>query len=110
MGQNLKVRETTVSFKRKQRHPLAKLRDKLYKETEDSVDVLIEVRDNKKNDDKTRKEAAKDILNYLIEATKIVEIDQMQRIIGQKRFPSDSRDLEVDDSPQLDFDTVQEVD
>ena len=107
MGNQLKVRE--VSFHRRQRHGLAKMKDKLAKEIEDSIEVLVELQKSK--DEKIRGQAAKDILNFYQDAVKIIELDIMQRIIAGKRFGGNGGNLEVDDnSPLLDFDTVVEPD
>lgn len=111
MGKNLKVREVALTFQRKQTHGLTRLRNKLIKELEDSLDVLVTIRDDKTMDMKARREASKDIIRFGIEVEELINADQMTRLLAEARLGSGTKQLETEDNtPYLDFSTVREPD
>ena len=106
MGANLKVRE--VGFQRKQTHPLSKVLKSLTAESQDAVDILVGLMNNKDTDDKTRLAAASKLLDLQRQVAADINQDELQRLIANVKFGGPKQlELEVDDdTPQIDFTTV----
>jgi DNA-binding MarR family transcriptional regulator len=109
LGANLKI-ASEQGFVRRQNHPLAKLVKSLTAESQDAIDELVRLMKNS-DSEKIRKECAIAVLEALESASKTVENDAMMRLMANAKFggPKPLGYDEDDDSPEVDFSVVQQV-
>lgn len=109
MGANLKYREEPLTFRRKQTHDLNKFLRSLTKESENVVETLVELL--KHTDPKIRLTAASKLGDFLTTVAEIVDKDNLQRLLLESKNPERGRNLalEDDDTPQINFDQIQDI-
>lgn len=105
LGAQLAVKE--VGFHRRQNHPLKKLLASLTKESEDAIEVILKIMNDKEVDDKTRLAAASKLLDLQRQVAQDINQDELQRLIANVKFGG-PKQLEVDDddTPDVDFTQV----
>lgn len=110
MGANLRVREEKISFRRKQSHDLKKLDKLLEKEMVDALEKLVHTMNNSK-DERLVAQVAKQILDMRKEVAVLINTDEIQRLLLESKNPDRAAQLTVDDddTPSVDFTTIQEV-
>lgn len=107
IGAQLKTRE--IGFKRRQNHPLNKVLKSLTAESENAVEILVKLMTSPDTDDKTKLAAASKLLDLQRQVAADINQDELQRLIANVKFGG-PKELEVDDdTPQIDFSVVQEV-
>lgn len=107
MGVQLKLKEDTISFRRKQSHELKSLLRSLNKETENAVEIIVSLMQSP--DEKMRLAAATKLLDMHKEVSVIINTDDIQRMLLESKNPDRNRTLIEDDTPMVDFETVQDV-
>lgn len=109
MGAQLKTyKEEALSFRRRQKHALAKTIKLIDKETEVIVETLVELL--KSEDEKVRLQAAAKLMDYQIAIAEHINRDEIQRVLLELKNPTGSRGLvEDDNSPSIDFSTIQNI-
>lgn len=107
MGVQLK--EQPISFVRRQNHELSKLLRNLTKESEAAVQVLVALLESK--DEKTRMNAASKLLDMQKDISEAINKDEITRLLAELKLNGGGvRNLiPEDDTPLVDFTTVQEV-
>jgi hypothetical protein len=107
MGVHLK--EKPLSFRRKNKHPLTKLLNDLTKETPRLVERLSELMESE--NEKIALGACEKMGNLITEISKEIERDDTTRTLGDFKYNANgARELEEDDdTPQIDFNTLQDV-
>lgn len=107
MGAQLKV-ASEVGFARRQNHPLSKLLKSLTAESQDAVDTLVALM--KSTDQKIKLAAATKLLEFQESVAKSIENDSLMRIMANAKYGGPKQlDYEDDDSPDVDFSVVQQV-
>lgn len=108
MGANLKLKEEKISFLRKQSHTLKPLQKSLAKEVEDAVRELVKLMES--DDPRMKFQASKAILDYYKDISAAINTDDIQRMLLESKNPDRvTRLVEDDDTPQINFDDIQDV-
>lgn len=108
MGVHLK--ETPLTFRRKNKHPLEKLVKLTGKEMEDMVENLVKL--SKSEDQKIALGATKEIIDLHVTSVDKVEKDDITRTLAEMKMNPDAKQLEMvdeDDTPTICFDEIQEA-
>lgn len=108
MGANLKYKDEPISFRRRQTHDLTKLLRSLNKESDDVVEILVEL--TKSQDEKIKLAAASKLVDLQVEVAELINKDGLQRLLLESKNTNAARGLapEDDDTPQIDFTTIVE--
>lgn len=107
MGAQLKAVQR--GFARRQRHENAALLKLLTRESQDAVNTLSKLMGSQ--DEKIKLEAAKAVIKFQQDLANDINTDDLQRLISQVKYGGPQQlDVEEDDTPSLDFSTVQPVD
>lgn len=111
MGQNLAAyKEEALTFRRKQKHPLAKLIAAMTKESEGMLEKLIELSNNE--DSKIRLAAISKFYDVYKDSVEAENKDNITRTLLESKNPERSKNLvpeEGDSVPLVDFSTIQDV-
>ena len=95
-------------FHRRQSHDLNKLLKSITKESDNAVEIIVACM--KSTEEKMRFNAATKLLDLQVEVAEHINRDQMQRLIANARFKGPPElAVEDDDTPQIDFNEIQEV-
>lgn len=107
MGVHLK--ETPLTFRRKNKHPLDKLVKLTGKEMEDMVENLVKL--SKSQDEKIALGATKEIIDLHVTSVEKVEKDDITRTLAELKMNPGTKHLEIDedDTPLVNFNEIQEA-
>lgn len=107
LGAQLKVRESE-GFHRRQSHDLAKLLREMNKESKPVLDVLLTLM--KSEDEKIKLEAVKTFLNTYKDVAREINEDQLRRLLANAKFGGPKElEFDEDDTPQVNFNDIQDV-
>lgn len=110
MGQILKYKEDTISFRRRQKHPLNNLLKELTLETEGAVKTLKELLTSA--DDKIKLQAASKLLEFTASVSEAINEDDLKRLFMQSKHEAAGGGkglIPDDDTPLVDFNQIQDV-
>lgn len=107
MGVHLK--ETPLTFRRKNKHPLKDLLKLTSKEIGETIDRLVKLASSE--NEKIALGANSKIMDLHIEATNAVEKDDITRTLAEIKLngPKQLEMVDEDDTPQIDFNEIQDV-
>lgn len=90
---------------------LKSLRLELKRHSSDAVQALVTLLTDKDTDPKLRYQAATALLELQVKVADKISSDQIARLIAEVRLnPSGTKQLTSDDTPTVDFGTVQKID
>lgn len=103
------LKETPLTFRRRNKHPLDKLVKLTSKEMEDMLERLVALSQSK--DEKIALGATKEYIDIHMTAAERVEKDDITRTLAEIKLNPGTKHLEVDedDTPRIDFTEIQEV-
>ena len=99
---------TPITFRRKQNNPLNALLKLIQSERDEAVDTLI--KGMKGDDIKLATTCAKQLLDYEIEISELVNKDQLTRLVAECKILGNNLGgsaAEEDTRPMIDFTTIQ---
>jgi hypothetical protein len=103
------LKEKPLSFRRKNKHELNQLLKDLKDEGAKALARMVALAESSK-DEKIKLNTDKAIVEMLIEVADIINKDDTTRTLGEFKYNKDGpRELEEDDTPQIDFNEIQDV-
>jgi hypothetical protein len=97
-----------VSFRRRQNHDLKGILKKLGTESLEAIEVLVTLL--KSTDDRIKLSAATKLIDAHVQVSNIVNDDAFKRVLAEAKYPTPGEltTEEEDDTPQINFEEIQD--